>query len=56
MRGFNTDYDGVIAALQELTGLNGKKSMENVVLLGSGGAARACVFALLKSGFHQIKF
>ncbi|MHB1908035.1 MAG: shikimate dehydrogenase family protein [Nitrososphaerales archaeon] len=55
MHGFNTDYDGVIASLQKLTGLNGKKSVENVVLLGSGGAARACVFALLKSGFRQIK-
>ncbi len=42
LTGFNTDCDGAIRALEEKTTLEGKK----VILLGSGGAARAIAFGL----------
>lgn len=40
--GYNTDYLGAIKALEEKTSLKGK----NVILIGSGGAARAIAFGL----------
>jgi shikimate dehydrogenase len=40
--GFNTDCDGAMKALEEKTSIRGKK----VVLLGTGGAARAIAFGL----------
>ena len=40
--GVNTDGRGAIKALQEVTGIAGKK----VVMLGAGGAARAIAFAV----------
>ena len=40
--GYNTDCEGAIKALEEKTALSGKK----VVLVGSGGAARAIAFGL----------
>lgn len=45
--GYNTDADGVIGPLKAAYGdLKGA----NVAILGSGGAARACVYALKKVG------
>jgi shikimate dehydrogenase len=40
--GANTDGKGAVRALQEVTGVAGKK----VILLGAGGAARAIAFAI----------
>ncbi len=42
--GFNTDCEGAINALKEITPLNAKK----VYLLGAGGAARAIVYGLVE--------
>jgi len=44
--GFNTDWLGVVVPLEKITKLFDK----NVLVLGSGGAARAVVFGLLKKG------
>ncbi len=44
--GANTDGKGAVKALQEVTGIAGKK----VVLLGAGGAARAIAFAIADAG------
>jgi len=46
-RGTNTDAEGFISPLRERFGsLNGA----NVALIGAGGAARACVYALRREG------
>jgi shikimate dehydrogenase len=42
--GYNTDYYGAIESLKAHTELNGKK----IVVLGSGGSARAIVYGLAK--------
>lgn len=45
--GYNVDYIGINKALEEVVGgLSDKK----VVVLGAGGAAKACVYDLLKEG------
>ncbi len=44
--------DGVIASLSKL-GLIGRSGLTGVVL-GSGGASRACVYALLTNGFDVL--
>src|SRR5437763_14963283 len=44
--GANTDGQGAVKALQEITAIGGKK----VVLLGAGGAARAIAFAIADAG------
>ena len=44
--GANTDGKGAVKALQEVTGIAGKK----VLLLGAGGAARAIAFAIADEG------
>jgi len=44
--GANTDGQGAVKALQEITAIAGKK----VVLLGAGGAARAIAFAIADAG------
>lgn len=44
--GTNTDWYGAIAALKEQTPLRGKK----VLLIGTGGAAKAILYGLLKEG------
>ena len=44
--GYNTDYVGVLRALQERVTL----SQSRVLILGAGGAARAVAFALAQSG------
>src|SRR5579859_7526073 len=48
--GANTDGKGAVKALQEVTGIAGKK----VVLLGAGGAARAIAFALADEGGNVV--
>ncbi len=44
--GFNTDYIGVVRALEERGVIKGKSA----VILGAGGAARAACFGLIKAG------
>lgn len=46
LRGFNTDYLGVINPLLEVTSLQGKK----VALIGAGGAARGALYGLIEAG------
>jgi 3-dehydroquinate dehydratase / shikimate dehydrogenase len=46
LTGSNTDYVGVLRALQGKLKLNGSR----VLIFGAGGAARAAAFALAKSG------
>lgn len=46
LKGYNTDWLGVVTPLKKLTNLNGKK----VAIIGAGGAARAVVYGLLKQG------
>ncbi len=52
MIGYNTDVDGVVASLSKL-GLLGR-SGQSALILGSGGASRACIYALLNNGFDTI--
>ncbi|MGI0090902.1 MAG: shikimate dehydrogenase family protein [Nitrososphaerales archaeon] len=47
--GYNTDINGIVASLKKL-GSSGKKC----VILGAGGAAKACMYAALKNGFDEI--
>ena len=44
--GYNTDWQGVIGALDEITDLKGNK----VAILGTGGSARAVAYAMKKAG------
>ncbi len=44
--GHNTDWLGAVAALEEETGIEGRR----VLILGAGGAARAIAFGLLEKG------
>lgn len=44
LKGYNTDWLGVITPLEKLTSLSGKK----VAVLGAGGAARAIIYGLTK--------
>jgi len=53
MIGHNTDIEGVVASLSKL-GLIGKTG-QRAVILGAGGASRACVYALLNNGFDEVK-
>jgi shikimate dehydrogenase len=53
MQGFNTDYDGVIATLKKLGAMPTIKK-KRAVVIGAGGASRACIFALLEVGYNQI--
>lgn len=46
MVGYNTDWIGAVKALKKKTHLSGKK----VAVIGTGGAARAVIFGLIKSG------
>ena len=53
MIGHNTDIDGVVASLSKL-GLIGQKG-QRAVVLGAGGASRACIYALFSNGFEEVK-
>ena len=46
LKGYNTDWLGIVQPLQKLTPLRNKK----VALLGAGGAARAAAFGLTEKG------
>lgn len=46
LTGYNTDWIGVITALQKITEIKGKK----VAIIGAGGAARAMVYGLVANG------
>lgn len=54
--GFNTDFDGIVASLNRLHVLNKSKKNRKAVamVIGAGGAARACVYTLLENGFSRI--
>ena len=52
MRGYNTDGYGLIMALREAFGRAAED--EEVVVLGSGGAARATALVCARSGAHSI--
>ncbi len=51
LKGHNTDYRGFIESFKKHADI---KSMENIVVLGAGGAARAIIYALYKMGFEKI--
>jgi shikimate dehydrogenase len=46
LTGYNTDADGAVRALEEVTALGGKQ----IVVVGAGGAARAVAFGLVAAG------
>jgi len=46
LHGYNTDYVGVLRALERSMPLGGSR----VLILGAGGVARACAFALAQAG------
>jgi shikimate dehydrogenase len=50
LTGYNTDGDGALQALEEVTSLKGKKN----VLIGSGGAASAIAFGLKAKGVKLV--
>lgn len=52
LRGSNTDWTGLTAAMQEQFPLEGK----TVAVLGAGGAARAAVYGILREGGIPIVF
>jgi len=52
LRGSNTDWTGITAAVQEHFPLEGR----TVAVLGAGGAARAAVYAILRAGGTPIVF
>jgi shikimate dehydrogenase len=51
--GYNTDVDGIIASLSKLGFL--AHSGLSAVVLGAGGAARGCLYAMLNDGFESVK-
>jgi shikimate dehydrogenase len=50
LTGYNTDGDGALQALEEVTSLGGKKA----VLIGGGGAASAIALGLKKNGVELV--
>jgi len=46
LKGYNTDWIGIVAPLEAITSLKGKK----VALLGAGGAARAAAYGVANKG------
>jgi shikimate dehydrogenase len=51
MRGYDTDVEGISASLSKLGALNMKNKC---VVLGAGGAARACIYTVLQLGFESV--
>ncbi len=51
--GFNTDVEGISVSIEKL-GFVRPKSRKRALILGAGGAARACIYTLLKHGFESI--
>ncbi|MDG6905253.1 MAG: shikimate dehydrogenase [Nitrososphaerota archaeon] len=50
MNGYNTDLHGILESFSKL----GLKKKDRAVVLGAGGAARACVYASLKFGIRSV--
>jgi len=50
LNGYNTDYYGILTALNEIYDSKGKEA----IVIGAGGIARAAVSALKDSGFKKI--
>jgi shikimate dehydrogenase len=50
MNGYNTDLDGILTSFSKLA----LKRRRKCIVLGAGGAARACIYASLKFGFESI--
>lgn len=50
MAGYNTDVDGILISLEKL----GVAKGSGAVILGAGGAARACAYVLLKRGCRSL--
>ena len=50
LRGFNTDWTGLIRDLEESLEIRGK----TFAILGAGGAARAAVYGILKKGGNPV--
>jgi shikimate dehydrogenase len=48
LKGYNSDWIGIVASLEAVTTLDGK----NVALLGAGGAAHAAAYGLTNRGAH----
>lgn len=46
LKGYNTDWIGILAPLDKLTTLEGKK----IAVIGAGGAARAATYAIARMG------
>lgn len=46
LKGYNTDWVGVVLALEKITSLKGKK----VAIIGAGGAARAAAYGVIQRG------
>ncbi len=46
LKGYNTDYLGVVTPLEQITTIEGKK----VALIGAGGAARAVAYGIIQKG------
>jgi len=55
-QGFNTDVDGITASLAELGLSSHKISKRNVIILGAGGAARACAYTLAANNIGVVTF
>jgi shikimate dehydrogenase len=53
IRGYNTDVDGIALSLRKL-GFTGSNKDKAAIILGAGGAGRACVFAVLGNGFRRV--
>lgn len=50
--GYNSDWIGAMHALEEVTQLAGKR----VVVIGTGGAARAVIYGLMQADAHVVVF
>ena len=52
--GYNTDFDGVVATLGQLRILDARRGNKQATIFGAGGAARACILALVENGFTRM--
>ena len=52
--GYNTDYDGIIGAVDRFENKISKLSRENALIIGCGGASRAVIYACKLLGFENI--
>jgi len=54
LKGFNTDYVGVVKSLESILGVNKISNLNSIVILGAGGASRACIYGLQSAGAKKI--